>query len=63
MLDKGKEWKERYDERVRKKHEHFDKELREFSEKGVEISQECKTYFKKRFETSEKNDETDSEGI
>ena len=64
MLDKGKEWKKRYDERVRKKHEHFDKELRECSEKGVEISQECKTYFKKRFETSEKNDETtDSEGI
>ena len=50
MLDKGKEWKERYDERVRKKHEYFDKELRECSEKGVEISQECKMYFKKRFE-------------
>ena len=42
----------------------FKKELDECSEKGVEISQECKTYFKKRFETSEKNDETtDSEGI
>ena len=27
MLDTGKEWKKRYDERVRKKHEHFDKEL------------------------------------
>ena len=42
----------------------FKKELDECSEKGVEISQECKTYFKKRFETGEKNDETtDSEGI
>ena len=55
MLDKGKEWKERYDERERKKHEHFDKELRECSEKGVEISQECKTYFKKRFEWEKRN--------
>ena len=55
MLDKGKEWKERYDERVRKKHEYFDKELRECSEKGVEISQECKTYFKKRFEWARRN--------
>ena len=55
MLDKEKEWKERYDERVRKKHEHFDKELRECSEKGVEISQECKDYFKKRFEWGRRN--------
>ena len=55
MLDKGKEWKERYDERVRKKHEYFDKELRECSEKGVEISQECKMYFKKRFEWGRRN--------
>ena len=53
MLDKGKEWKERYDERVRKKHEYFDKELRECSEKGVEISQECKTYYNKKFEWGE----------
>ena len=36
----------------------FKKELDECSEKGVEISQECKTYFKKKFE-SEKNDETE----
>ena len=55
MLDKGKKWKERYDERVRKKHEYFDKELRECSEKGVEISQECKMYFKKRFEWGRRN--------
>ena len=58
------EWRERYDEREKKKkEERFKKELDECSEKGVEISQECKTYFKKRFETSEKNNETDSEGI
>ena len=43
-------WKEKYEERKRKIHESFDKELRECSEKGIEISQECKTYFKKRFE-------------
>ena len=55
MSDKGKGWKERYDERVRKKHEYFDKELRECSEKGVEISQECKMYFKKRFEWGRRN--------
>ena len=35
----------------------FKKELEECSEKGIEISQECKTYYKKKFETSEKNDE------
>ena len=44
------EWKERYDERKRKKHETFEKELLDCSEKGVEISQECKIYFKKRYE-------------
>ena len=46
------EWRERYDERenAKKKHESFKKELEECNEKGVEISQECKTYFKKRFE-------------
>ena len=43
-------WKEKYEERKRKIHEFFDKELRECSDKGVEISQECKEYFKKRFE-------------
>ena len=71
------EWRERYDERkkmgvkdnfiyeecMKELDATFKKELDECSEKGVEISQECKTYFKKRFETSEKNDETDSEGI
>ena len=61
------EWRERYDERERKKkmgvkdnfiYEEcmdaldatFKQELDECSEKGVEISQECKTYFKKKFE-------------
>ena len=46
------EWRERYDERknAKKKHEKFKKELEECNEKGVEISQECKEYFKKRFE-------------
>ena len=69
------EWRERYDERERKKKmgvkdtfiyekcmdaldATFKKELDECSEKGVEISQECKTYYKKKFE-SEKNNETE----
>ena len=45
-------WREDYDKRQseKKKHELFKKELDECSEKGVEISQECKEYFKKRFE-------------
>ena len=52
------EWRERYDKRQReKKEERYRKELLECSEKGVEISPECKVYFKKQFETSE-NDET-----
>ena len=52
------EWRERYDERVKQeKEERFKKELDECSEKGIEISQECKTFFKNKFE-SEKNDET-----
>ncbi len=51
------EWRERYDERERKeKEERFKKELEECSEKGIEISPECKTYYKNKFE-SEKNDE------
>ena len=40
----------------------FKKELEECSDKGVEISQECKTYFKKKFETTtseSKNNETE----
>ena len=52
-------WRERYDERIKQeKEERFKKELDECSEKGVEISQECKLYFKKQFE-SEKNNETE----
>ena len=44
------EWRERYDERERKKQEEFfKKELDKCSEKGVEISQECKDYYKKKF--------------
>ena len=51
------EWRERYDERERnkKKEETFKKELDECSDKGVEISQECKDYFKKRFEWGRRN--------
>ena len=51
------EWRERYDERenAKKKEETFKKELDECSEKGVEISQECKEYFKKRFEWGRRN--------
>ena len=46
-----KEWRERYDERERQEQEErFKKELEECSEKGVEISQECKEYYKKKFE-------------
>ena len=44
------EWRERYDERERKKQEEkFKKELEECSEKGVEISEETKDYYKKKF--------------
>ena len=61
------EWRERYDERERKKKmgvkdnyiyekcmdaldATFKKELDECSEKGVEISQECKSFYKNKFE-------------
>ena len=44
------------------KKEYFEKELRDCSEKMIEISEECKVFFKKRFETSEKNDETEKNG-
>ena len=46
------EWRERYDERERQEKEgrRFKKELEECSEKGVEISQECKDYYKKKYE-------------
>ena len=50
-------WREDYDNSQReKKEKRYRKELLECSEKGVEISTECKVYFKKQFETSE-NDE------
>ena len=53
------EWRERYDERIKQeKEERFKKELDECSEKGIEISQECKTFYKNKFE-SEKNNETE----
>ena len=48
------EWRERYDERERmEKEEFFKKELEECCERGIEISQECKTYYKKKFEWGE----------
>ena len=56
------EWRERYDERVKQeKEERFKKELDECSEKGIEISQECKTFFKNKFESENKNDDTTKE--
>ena len=52
-------WREDYDKRQReKKEKRYKKELDECSEKGVEISQECKSFYKNKFE-SEKNDETE----
>ena len=59
------EWRERYDEREKQEQEErMKKELDNCSEKGVEISQECKDYYKKKFASlsiamsqSEKNDE------
>ena len=45
------EWREGYDEREKKKkEERFKKELEECSDKGIEISQECKDYYKKKYE-------------
>ena len=60
-----KEWRERYDEREKQEQEErMKKELDNCSEKGVEISLECKDYYKKKFASlsiamsqSEKNDE------
>ena len=40
----------------------YEKELRDCSEKMIEISEECKVFFKKQFETSEKNDEEEKNG-
>ena len=60
-----KEWRERYDEREKQEQEErMKKELDNCSEKGVEISQECKDYYRKKFaslsiarEQMEKNDD------
>ena len=42
-------WREDYDKRQREKEERkYRKELLECSEKGIEISQECKEYYKNR---------------
>ena len=42
-------WREDYDRRQREKEEKkYRKELLECSEKGIEISQECKEYYKNR---------------
>ena len=44
-----KAWREDYDKRQREKKERrYRKELLECSEKGVEISPECKEYYKNR---------------
>ncbi len=45
------EWRERYNERERQeKEERMKKELQEYSEKMIEISQECKMFYKNKFE-------------
>jgi hypothetical protein len=45
------EWMEDYEKRQRdKKEKMYNKELMECSEKGVEISEECKVYFRGQFE-------------
>ena len=50
-------WREDYDRRQREKKERtYRKELMECSEKGVEISEECKLYFKKQFESEKKKE-------
>ena len=48
-----------YEECMKELDATFKKELEECSDKGVEISQECKTYYKKKFESESKNDETE----
>ena len=59
MQDKNKqlnvEWMEGYEKRQgmaekRKKDIRYRKELLECSDKGIEISEECKAYLKKQFE-------------
>ena len=39
-----------YEECMKELDATFKKELEECSEKGIEISQECKTYYKNKFE-------------
>ena len=46
-----------YEECMKELDATFKKELEECSDKGVEISQECKTYYKNKFESESKNDE------
>ena len=46
-----------YEECMKELDATFKKELDECSEKGIEISQECKTYYKNKFESESKNDE------
>ena len=48
-----------YEECMKELDATFKKELEECSDKGVEISQECKMYYKKKFESESKNDETE----
>ena len=44
-------WRKDYDKRQReKKEKRYNKELIECSKKGVEMSEECKEYYKKQFE-------------
>ena len=55
------EWMEGYERRQgmaekRKKEIRYRKELLECSDKGIEISEECKTYFKNQFEVTGNND-------
>ena len=61
MQDKNKqqnvEWMERYEKRQgmaekRKEEIRYRKELLECYDIGIEISEECKTYFKNQFETN-----------
>ena len=48
-----------YEECMKELDATFKKELEECSDKGVEISQECKTYYKKKFESEKNNDKTE----
>ena len=48
-----------YEECMKELDATFKKELEECSDKGVEISQECKVYYKNKFESESKNNETE----